>query len=320
MVLATHLHAMREMFSSFSTQGYTLPESPNEMEQLLCLAYEEYSFLSSCNSTTPLNAPKDEPHSMLHDVPSSSEASRFAGLERLRGAETIFPGSYKLFGLIPQIQRLYCRRIAEDAAGEPAPTQQSLDIFNDLKGRINAREGRSKSSPNIDEPALTNILTSLRSQREQSHSIARASNDGSRRHLEMAEEDLAAQCVRHALYVYALTSLEGPSAGLRHTSQHIQGVIQVNAEAAIEIALSLTNTCYLSHLLWPVLIAASCMIEPEYRKALTQLFAQTPYEMRNVATAAKVLHLLWADEDPRAYGPHGLIFESEKHGLNLSWI
>lgn len=137
---------------------------------------------------------------------------------------------------------------------------------------------------------------------------------------ESIEESLAAWSVWHALKIYALASLEGPLVGLTALARDSEGAIRVHAEAAMGILASLASSCYISHLLWPILIAGSCMIEPEHCQAFSDGLAMTRYKMRNVAAARKVLELLWADSDPEAYGPHGLLFITQKHGLEHSWI
>lgn len=84
-----HFHAMQLIFSSLFTQGYILSTSPNEMDQLVGLAYEDYSFMLPRNSTTPSVA-LEETHA--DDAPNMLQVGRIAGLERPSGAETAFAG------------------------------------------------------------------------------------------------------------------------------------------------------------------------------------------------------------------------------------
>lgn len=126
-----HLHALQRIFSNLTAHGYLLPEKLNEVDQLVSLAYEEYSFLFPCNSMTLFATPEEE-----SNLPNRSELGRFASLERASGPEIVFAGSYELFDLIPQIQILFCRRRAEVNAGQATPSQQLRDYHDNLQKRI----------------------------------------------------------------------------------------------------------------------------------------------------------------------------------------
>lgn len=190
-------------------------------------------------------------------------------------------------------------------------SQNLRDSFHDLKNRIDASQKHPKFPPGKDKPSVAGATTQEESQ---------PPNDDSIGHLMSTQESLTAQCIRHALHIYALTSLEGSLVGLTLPARDSQGIIRVLAETAIDIALSLADTCHASRLLWPVLVAGSCLIDRNYRVALMQGLFKTRYKMRSVETTQKILKLLWADEDPRVYGPHGVFLIREKHSLTLGWM
>ncbi|KAK1977082.1 C6 zinc finger domain-containing protein [Colletotrichum cereale] len=70
--------------------------------------------------------------------------------------------------------------------------------------------------------------------------------------------------------------------------------------------------------LWPVSVLASCCSKRHHVEAFRYGLNINPNAPGAVRVVARVMQLLWEDEDPRAYGPRGLDWVMKKHGISLS--
>lgn len=71
-------------------------------------------------------------------------------------------------------------------------------------------------------------------------------------------------------------------------------------------------------MLWPAAIIASCCRTPIHMEAFRYGLNFNPRATGGVKATATAVELLWADADPRAYGPRGLSMVMKKHGLSFS--
>jgi hypothetical protein len=67
-----------------------------------------------------------------------------------------------------------------------------------------------------------------------------------------------------------------------------------------------------------LVIAGSCLVKTSAQQALLSSMSGGWFKLRQLESLSKVLSLLWADPDPRAYGPYGLYMIIEKHSLNIA--
>lgn len=59
------------------------------------------------------------------------------------------------------------------------------------------------------------------------------------------------------------------------------------------------------------------MEDIEQREGLIDGFKNSRYQMQHLRVVQRGLQLLWADDDTHAYGPFGLRYVAQKHGLGL---
>ncbi|EFQ26918.1 C6 zinc finger domain-containing protein [Colletotrichum graminicola M1.001] len=71
-------------------------------------------------------------------------------------------------------------------------------------------------------------------------------------------------------------------------------------------------------MLWPVMVLASCCSKRHHVEAFRYGLNINPRAPGAVREAARVVQLLWEDENPRAFGPRGLNWVMKKHGISIS--
>ncbi|KAK2047234.1 C6 zinc finger domain-containing protein [Colletotrichum somersetense] len=71
-------------------------------------------------------------------------------------------------------------------------------------------------------------------------------------------------------------------------------------------------------MLWPVSVLASCCSKRHHIEAFRYGLNINPQAPGAVRATARVVRLLWEDEDPRAFGPRGLDWIMKKHGISFS--
>ncbi|KAK8917511.1 hypothetical protein VCV18_009974 [Metarhizium anisopliae] len=122
-----------------------------------------------------------------------------------------------------------------------------------------------------------------------------------------------AECLRQTLYIYAALSLLGsssPSDGLRKE-------VQQRIDSPIRLAIYLRNSPCSTNLPWAIFIAGSCKEDTKQREGLIYGLKNSRYQMQHLRVVQRGLQLLWADDDTHAYGPFGLRYVAQKHGLGL---
>lgn len=308
---------MRQLFSGLEGTGYRPcnAQSLGEMDELVALAYELSTYLSHCNAIFFLagrDAQVSSSSDALGEQTAATKTTRAAtypiprSFEGLRGASTfgaVYAGCHDLFSLIPEISQLYNRRLAEEAAGQVYPSQPLRDAFARVQHRIDTWEpGDSPPAPPTGTVGLLQGDPTTFADAEQ------------------RTKRCASECVRGALRVYGLVSLQGSAAGPLEKASGRRGPIQTLAGAVFEQIMLLGDTSYHSHLLWAALILGSCMLDPAHQQMVTSALNSTRFQMRHVHIARDALLMLWADQDPLAYGPYGLQSIIGKYGININLI
>jgi hypothetical protein len=125
----------------------------------------------------------------------------------------------------------------------------------------------------------------------------------------------AAEALRHAIHIFLATALAGAvvsSPGIRATMAH-----HVHAVFA-ETPHLVRARKYVATILWPILVAGSCLSKPEWQEVMVREMRSSWAQIRQLEVWSKLLELLYKDPDPRAFGPYGLYLTMEKHGMNVA--
>lgn len=124
----------------------------------------------------------------------------------------------------------------------------------------------------------------------------------------------AGEVYRQALLMFVKAAMCGSVVDNPKVIAEIQGHIEV-----IEDAMPILHVSpFVTVMLWPLMIMGSCLTSPRERAGLMRSLEASSIELMQVAEAAKLLQLLWDDNDRRAYGPFGLHLIMQKHNINFS--
>ncbi|KAF4536393.1 uncharacterized protein LTHEOB_2154 [Lasiodiplodia theobromae] len=190
-------------------------------------------------------------------------------------------GAHALFELIPQVSVFHGQRLAEEAQG-----------FDQLSPHLEAQHSFLKAS--IDNWAFPNQSIDL----------------------DTLERKKTAEIIRRALRIYLSTA----ACGSVVDSPSVICAVQDEVDAVMSISNDISEPQYMSTLLWPLVITASCMVKECQRKETAEMLPKSHYEMTHISVAVELLEKLWKDQDRRAYGPYGLYFIMEKYGIQFSTI
>lgn len=194
----------------------------------------------------------------------------------------LFAGSHDLYFLIPEISVLGARRLAEEASGSAAPSDALKHTHENLYGRL--------KSWHLPPPRPGESADEWDARR------------------------LAGNALREAMHIFLATAMAGSVVSdpevLAAIAVHI---VKVFIDVPQLMASNLTAA-----MLWPVVIAGSCIVEKGNREILIRETRSPWWGMKHLNLVGDVLQLLWDDPDPRAYGPYGLSLIMEKHGVRIS--
>jgi hypothetical protein len=194
----------------------------------------------------------------------------------------LFAGSHDLYRLVAEVNILASRRLSEEMAGELQPNAGLKALHDEILHK-----------------AVTWKMPPLGPRQDP--------KDWELKHC-------SAEAFRHSLYIYLLTALCGslvsdPNA-MCSIHQHAMKVFDNGQQVA-------RSQNYVANILWPLVIAGTCLVEPAQQQGLvTQLSTNGPH-MRHTKIIMDTLQLLWNDPDPRAFGPYGLCFIMEKYSLTI---
>jgi hypothetical protein len=241
---------------------------------------EIYTYLVLANSIIPYGI-MDSRHVAYDDV-IDNFVSRLCTYDTFG---LMFAGCHELFELIPAISRFAAQRLKEE---EQAPTAASLSDGDAFYTSTNARIRDWQQSP----PRATNA-------------------DCVPKRLAIGE------IYRHALFIYLETAMLGtarlPASAEVHAKLHEH---LAHMKDAVESHNLVTST-FATIMLWPMVIAGSVLVLANERELLVQGLRMAEYANCNSIQTAELLELVWADEDPRSFGPYGLYLAMERHGINL---
>lgn len=258
--------------------------SSEHTSEALRLACETFAYFTLSNTLLPFSEPSKCPCEQFTWPLAGQEASW-----SLFGA--VFGGSYALFQLIPEIKALYCRRLAEEAQGLECPSQE----LNIAKAAMIRRIDVWSMTP------LPKVASAKTTANFEAHLV------------DWEQKRRAAECLREALYIYAMLSSFGSSL----PSAAIKTEVEIRIDNIVRLASYLEDSPYSTNLLWAIVMAGCCMENKLQRQSLVEGLKQSRYQMRHLKLVQRVLQLLWADRSPTAYGPVGLRYITEKHNMTL---
>lgn len=187
---------------------------------------------------------------------------------------TMFGDSYALSELIPQVTLLAARRLSEETAGAAPPSPNLLLTHGILESRIESWELplSSQFGANWEEPKI------------------------------------AAEAIRSGLRIYLATALAGSIVSDPKTLNAIQSHI----DSILDCTNLLASSRWTTILLWPIVIAGSCMTDSTQRCSFIESLKASRYCMRHVFAVCEVLESLWDIDIPQAFGPYGLYLMEQK--------
>ena len=203
-------------------------------------------------------------------------------LEELKPFPTfgvMFAGAHELFQLVSEVSTLSSSRLAEEISGISEPSENIERVYNNLRRRLMTW---SMPSPTIGDPIE-----------------------------EWENKRIAAEAVRQGLYIYLATSRAGSIVSDALVRDTIQGHVDELCQLAATV---IASRHYVATLLWPVIVAGTCMVEPQQQHTLIQVMSAEWCNMMHLRAFGELLKLVWKDQDPRAYGPYGLRLIMKKHG------
>lgn len=272
-----HLRASRYLVQSLTCQNSIENASSSDQLRAQGFCVELYTYLVITNTITPYGTSVDRSLPLDSYIMSPDELSSFPTF----GA--MFAGSHELYQLIPEVSLLASHRLTEEAAGAINPTPSLQHTYDNIHNRVTSWE----MPPPPVRPGELGEDFKLK------HS--------------------AAEVFRQGLYIFLATAL----AGTIVSDPQLLSTIDEHLVKLFGHAEQVIDSQYTVSLLWPIVVAGSCMVKPEYQHALVHEIQRGEWKMKHLDNIINVLQLLWDDPDPRAYGPYGLHLIMDKHGLSL---
>lgn len=277
-IIFNHLRASRHLILSLLAHQSKEIYQPIVNRETLGLTIEIYAYLDACNTFTPHGL------DLNRTLPLDGFITSVAALESSPTFGVLFAGSHELYQMVPLVSLLASRRLVEEDAGCSVPSPALCAMHDEIHSRL-----ASWKMPTVAAADESADDYNLRRQ--------------------------AAEALRHALHIYLATALAGMTVidpgVLAYVSQHVRAVF--TATASLVAARR-----YVATMLWPVVIAGSCMSSTAGQELLMGELRGGWFQMRQLEMVGQLLSLLWEDPDPRAYGPYGLYLIMKKHGLNIA--
>lgn len=93
--------------------------------------------------------------------------------------------------------------------------------------------------------------------------------------------------------------------------------IQEHIDPMFALFSSLSQSLLGAILLWPIMIMGSCLTTISQREMLVSRLINCRYRTDNLDEVVDLFTLLWAEDDPRCFGPYGLYVVMRKHDINF---
>lgn len=201
-----------------------------------------------------------------------------AGLLSTSGS--FLAGRDGIYSLVTEVSLLASRRLDEQLSGIAYPSIMIKKIHDDLLNRITAWKMPS-SYTESDKEML-----------EHTH--------------------LAGEAFREGLYIYLATAVAGTTV----VEPAVILAIQNHIDTLFGYGPQLLCSPCIAAILWPFIIAGTCIVKQDQQETFIDVIRSKRFSMRHLFVLSDMMRLLWADADPRMYGPYGLHLVMEKHKLN----
>lgn len=179
---------------------------------------------------------------------------------------TMFANIHGLFELIPRVTLLAEQRLAEEAGGADEPSLASPFLYEEMEQKV------EEWSVLISSPYDTSQ--------------------------DLDDQRIAAKIFQHGLHIYLLTSLAGSLVSDPRTHH----TIQFHVDAIIQYLGWVKHSQWGAIMLWPIIIARSCMTAKSQRQRLAKKLKFSRYRMKHLFVVSGVLEKLWATTDPKTFG------------------
>jgi hypothetical protein len=240
---------------------------------------EAYAYMVLVNSFCP-------PGELNRSIPYDSFLSDLSTLAVYPSFGVMFDGMHGLMEIIPEITKLAIRKLKQRTWGSSQPDEEASSTRQDIYTKI------SRWQVSHDEGSSQDVKG-------------------------VAETTAIGECFRNALFLYLETSAAGPivwDPALAGTMQH-----HILAIAGQIATAGLQESRYTAIIMWPLLIAGSCLVLDELRDQLVRVLRDSTNSTWNSARATDLLEMLWEERerDERIFGPYGLYLTMEKRGVNF---
>lgn len=249
----------------------------DDRRRLYSFAIEIYSYLVLVNTITPLDAIEDR------RLPLDSFLSKLGDIgHQFAPFGAVFGGSHELFELLPSIAKLSSRRITELRS---SPSGDSWKMYHSLDDRIKNWTPPAMELPHPDPGWLTEAKSFL-------------------------------NVYRHSVSIYLETAMH-PLGQQDDVDKTTKDTIQGHLDAIMLHISNIINSPFETLLLWPAVIAGSCMTREEQRATIRSGLHESRFQMGHCYQAASLLEHVWRDPDERIFGPYGLSVMMKKHHISL---
>lgn len=249
----------------------------DDRRRLYSFAVEVYSYLVLVNTITPLDAIEDR------KLPLDSFLNNLGDIgHQFESFGAVFCGSHELFELLPSIAKLFSRRLTELRS---SPSGDSWKMYHSLDDRIKNWTPPAMELPHPDPGWLIEAKSSV-------------------------------NVYRHSVSIYLETAMH-PLGQRGDVDIETKDTIQGHLDAIMLHTSNIINSPFETLLLWPAVIAGSCMTREEQRASIRSGLHESRFQMGHCYQAASLLEHVWRDPDERIFGPYGLTVMMKKHHISL---
>lgn len=252
----------------------------DDTSRLYSFAVEIYSYSVLVNTITPLDAIEDR------KLPLDSFLGNLGDMgHQFDSFGAVFGGSHELFALLPSIAQLSSRRLTELSS---SPSGESWKMYHYLDDRIKNWTPPAMELPHPDPGWL-------------------------------AEANSFFNVYRHSVSIYLETAMQ-PLGQQSDVDIATMDTIQGHLDLIMLHASNIINSPFETLLLWPAVIAGSCMTREEQRVIIRSRLHESRFRMGHCYQAASLLEHVWRDPDERIFGPYGLGVMMKKHHISLGIV
>lgn len=197
---------------------------------------------------------------------------------------TMFAGLHDLFALIPQISLLFGCRLMEQESGTFGPTAAYVELHEKLQSRL---RGWNCSHRDLVSPSST---------------------------VSQGDQGRVTKILQIGIEIYLVAAMEGSSL----LNPKIVCQFQSYVDVIYGLGFDLDNSQWAAILLWPIIMAGSCVIQKQQQETLYKALVQSRYRMNHNLRASELLQRLWDNQDPLVYGPYGVYLMISKYNATFT--